>query len=149
MSGKWESSIYCSTFSLKQKLTDQILRNVFIFWKCLLYYYGQIEMSILSHAIIRDETLILDVFLWDRNTQFYIPDRFHITKQQRGLHMVTWISISKSVCITEKLVLFLPHSVYKQHRLFLALPWPQECITASVQTGFLTLGRFWVKAHNI
>lgn len=33
-----------------------------------MYYYGQIEMSILSHAIIRDETLILDVFLWDGNT---------------------------------------------------------------------------------
>jgi len=55
--------IYCNTFSLKQKLPDQILRKVFIFWKCLKYYYGQVEINILSHAIIMDETLILDVFL--------------------------------------------------------------------------------------
>lgn len=31
-------------------------------------YYGQAEMSILSHAVIMDETLILDFFLSDRNT---------------------------------------------------------------------------------
>ena len=141
--------IYCNTFSLKQKLPDQILRKVTIFWKCLMYYYGQVEMNILSHAIIMDETLILDVFLWDGNMWYHIPDRFSITQLQWGLHMITWISISKSVWVTEKLVLFLPHSVYKQHRLFLALPRPQECLIASVQIGFLTPGRFWVKAHSI
>lgn len=146
----WEFNlIYCNIFFLKQKLPDQILRKVFIFWKCLMCYYGQAEMTILSHAFIMDETLILDFFLSDGNTWYHIPDRFNITQLRWDLHMITWISIAKSVCITEKLVLFLPHSVYKQHRLFLGLPWPQECIIASVQIGFLTLGRFWVKAHSI
>lgn len=71
-----------------------------------MYYCGQVEMNILSHAIIMDETLILDVFLRDGNMRYHIPDRFSITQLQGGLPMITWISISKSVCVTEKLVSF-------------------------------------------
>lgn len=146
----WEFSlIYCNIFSFKQKLLDQTLRKVFIFWKCLLYYYGQAEINILSHAIIIDDTLILDVFLWTGNMWYHIPDRFSFTQLQWDSHMITWISIPKSVCISENLVLFLPHSVSKLHRLFPALPWPQECIIASVQVAFLPLERFWEKAHVI
>lgn len=29
------------------------------------------------------------------------------------------------------------------------VPWPQECLTASAQIGFVTPGRVWVKAHSI
>lgn len=59
--------MYNNIFSLKQKLLDQIRRKVFISSKCLMYYYGQVEMNILSHAVIMDATLILGIFLGDGN----------------------------------------------------------------------------------
>lgn len=100
----WEFNlIYRAIFSLKQKLLDQIQRKVFIFWKCLMFYYGQAEMNILSHTIIMDETLILGIFLWDGNMWYHIPDRFSTTQLQWDLNMITLISI-KIYLVTEKLI---------------------------------------------
>lgn len=54
------------------------------------------------------------------------------------------------ICLhNRKACCILPHSIYKQDRLFPVLPWPQECIVASVQIGFLTPGRFGVKAQSL
>lgn len=105
-------------------------------------------MNILSRAIIMDESLILDVFLWDGNMWYHIADRFNITQLQWCLH--DYLDQYTKICLhNRKACCIFPHSIYKQDRLFPVLPWPQECIVASVQMGFLTPGRFGVKAQSL